>query len=147
MSSGNGDNNSNSNANSASNSNSGGGSSTSSSFSVPQTAAVGSLTVTNPPKTATSYYKLADSQMVTFAWSFTDVLVQPTSLTVAAYCAANGNTYYVGPSDGAVGGADTSVVWDIASYNSAHATNKLIAVSFTLSKADDGKILNVFYRI
>lgn len=119
MSSNGGDNNSNSQSQSQSNTQ----------VSIPATAGVGSVTVTNPPKTATSYYKIAESQLVTFAWSFTDVLVQPTSLTVAAFCSANGNTYYVGPSDGPIGGADTSVVWDINSYNQAHATNKLIAVS------------------
>jgi hypothetical protein len=80
--------------------------------SVPQTAAAGGLLFTQPPQTAAaSYYKIAESNPITFGWNFTSVLVYPTSLTVSAFCASNGNTYAVGPtgSNGVLPGRSTQV--------------------------------------
>ncbi|TYJ51762.1 hypothetical protein B9479_007654 [Cryptococcus floricola] len=80
---------------SASNSNS---KTASSSVSIPQTAANGGITVTQPPSSASaSYYKIAEDSWVTFGWNLTSLYVQPTSLTVIASCSSNGNTYPVGP--------------------------------------------------
>ena len=88
----------------------------SSTSSIPQTVPAGSITITNPPQTATSFYKIAPSQPITFAWNFTDLLVTQTHLTVSAV-GANGNTYPVGPTNGIIPGTATSVVWDPYSYN------------------------------
>ncbi len=80
--------------------------------SVAQTAAAGGLLFTQPPQTAAaSYYKIAPSNLVTFGWNFTSVVVYPTSLTVKAYCASNGNTYPVGPTgaNGVLAGTATQV--------------------------------------
>jgi hypothetical protein len=69
-----------------------------------------------PPQTATSFYKIAQNQMITFGWNLTSVIATPTSITLSAVC-ANGNTYAVGPDpDGKVAGTATSVVWDVYSY-------------------------------
>jgi hypothetical protein len=91
-------------------------SSSSSTSSIPDTVPAGSLTITQPPQTATSFYKIAPSQPITFAWNFTDVLVTPTSLTISAV-GENSNTYPVGPTNGIIAGTATSVVWDPWSYN------------------------------
>ena len=88
----------------------------SSSSSIPATAPAGGLTITQPPQTATSFYKIAPSQPITFAWNFTYLLATPTSLTISAV-GDNGNTYPVGPTNGIIPGTSTSVVWDPYSYN------------------------------
>ncbi|KIY47314.1 hypothetical protein FISHEDRAFT_66136 [Fistulina hepatica ATCC 64428] len=120
----------------SSGSSSGGSKSTSSTISIPQTAAAGSLTITKPPQTATSYFKLAENQLVTFGWNFTDVIVTPTSLTVSAVC-ENGYTYAVGPNDGIIEGTATQVVWDIYSYQKAHPSIPLVPATYTLTIWDD----------
>ena len=113
-----------------------GGSSSSSSSSIPQTAAAGGLTITKPPQTATSYYKIAESNTVTFAWNFTSLLSTPTSLTLSAL-GDNGNTYPVGPSDGKIPGTATSVTWDLWSYQQAHPSLQLAPGTYRLSIWDD----------
>jgi hypothetical protein len=84
--------------------------------SIPDSVPAGALTITQPPQTATSFYKIAPSQLITFAWNFTDLLVTQTSLTVSAV-GQNGFTYPVGATDGHLAGTATSVVWDPYSYN------------------------------
>lgn len=108
----------------------------SSSLSIPQTAPAGGLTITKPPQTATSYYKIAASNTVTFAWNFTDVLSTPTHLTVSAIC-DNGNTYPVGPTDGVIAGTATEVTWDLWSYQQAHSNLPLVPGSYVLHIWDD----------
>jgi hypothetical protein len=91
----------------------------SSSFSlvfIPQTAPAGVVSITNPPQTATPFYKIAQGEPITFGWSFSGVLQSPTHLTVSAVC-DNGNTYPVGPTDGIIPGTATEVVWDPYQYN------------------------------
>jgi len=90
--------------------------SSTSAIQIPQTAPAGGLTITQPPQTATSFYKIAPSQFITFAWNFTYVLATPTSLTLSAV-GDNGNTYPVGPTNGIIAGTSTSVVWDPWAYN------------------------------
>ncbi|KII84630.1 hypothetical protein PLICRDRAFT_95190 [Plicaturopsis crispa FD-325 SS-3] len=107
-------------------------SSSSSSISIPQTAAAGGITLTQPPQTSTSFYKIASGQPITFGWNFTSVLVNNTHLTVSAIC-DNGNTYPVGPTDGVIAGTATSVVWDLYSYNQAHSNTPLAQASYTLN--------------
>jgi len=115
----------------ASNSSSG-----SSTLSIPATAAVGGLTITQPAQTATSYYKIASGELVTFAWSFDSyLLVHPTSLTVSAIC-QNGYTYPVGPTDGVIPGSATSVIWDPYSYNQANPALPLPQSTYTLAIFD-----------
>ncbi|KAI0076503.1 hypothetical protein K474DRAFT_1684771 [Panus rudis PR-1116 ss-1] len=108
----------------------------SASLTIPQTAPAGGLTITQPPQTATSYYKIAQGNTVTFAWNFTSLLATPTSLTVSAV-ADNGNTYPVGPTDGIIPGTATSVEWDLFSYNQANPSRPLAQATYTLHIWDD----------
>ncbi|KAF9471992.1 hypothetical protein BDN70DRAFT_819312 [Pholiota conissans] len=109
----------------------------SSSFSpIPQTAAAGGITITKPPQTATSFFKVAPGETITFAWNFTSILATPTSLTVSAVC-ANGNTYPVGPTDGHIPGTATEVLWDVGSYQQNNPQNPLPMASCTLHVWDD----------
>ncbi|KAI0341495.1 hypothetical protein BDW22DRAFT_1332387 [Trametopsis cervina] len=103
----------------------------SSTLSIPQTAPAGLLTITQPPQTATSYYKIASGETITFGWNTSYILVTPTSLTVSAIC-QNGNTYPVGPSDGKIPGTATSVEWDLWSYQQAHPETPLAQLPYTL---------------
>ncbi|KAI0770057.1 hypothetical protein C8Q74DRAFT_869755 [Fomes fomentarius] len=107
-----------------------------SSSGIPQTAPAGGLTITKPPQTATSYYKIAPSITITFAWNFTDVLSTPSSLTVSAI-GANGNTYPVGPTDGVIPGTATEVTWDIWSYQQSHSNLPLNPGKYVLHIWDD----------
>ncbi|KAF9652720.1 hypothetical protein BDM02DRAFT_3153561 [Thelephora ganbajun] len=112
-------------------------SSRSSSFvSIPQTAAAGGLTITKPAQTATSYFKIAPDELVTFAWNFTYLYVTPQHLTVSALC-ENGYTYPVGPTDGVIPGDSTSVVWDPYAYNQAHPGLQLPQARYTLAIWDE----------
>jgi len=106
-------------------------SSSSSTISVPQSAPAGGLTITQPPQTAVSFFKIAPSQLVTFGWNFTSLIVTPTRLTVSAVC-DNGNTYPVGPTDGIIPGSATSVVWDPYGYDQANPNTPLAQASYTL---------------
>lgn len=111
--------------------------STSSTISIPQTAAAGGISFTQPAETAqASFYKIASGQSITFGWNFTSLYVTPTSLTISAIC-ENGNTYPVGPTDGVIPGSATSVVWDVFSYQQAHPTLPLAQASYTLVVADE----------
>ncbi|KAJ7599174.1 hypothetical protein C8J56DRAFT_1000489 [Mycena floridula] len=85
-------------------------------LSIPQTAAVGTLSITLPPQTATSYYKIAAGQDITFGWTTSDIIATPTSLTISAVC-DNRNTYPVG----IVPGTSTTVVWDVNAYQTGTA--------------------------
>ncbi|KDQ60356.1 hypothetical protein JAAARDRAFT_174418 [Jaapia argillacea MUCL 33604] len=110
--------------------------SASSSSAIPQTAPAGGLTITQPPQTATSYYKLAPNNLITFAWNFTYLISTPAHLTVSAVC-DNGNTYPVGPTNGIIPGAATSVVWDPYAYNQANLATPLVQGSYTLNIWDE----------
>lgn len=103
---------------------------------IPQTAAAGGITITQPPQTATSFFKIAPGNLVTFAWNFTSLLSTPAHLTVSAIC-DNGNTYPVGPTDGIIPGTATSVVWDVYSYQQAHSNTPLAVASYTLYIHDE----------
>ena len=108
----------------------------SSSSGIPQSAPAGGLTITKPPQTATSFFKIAPSNTVTFAWNFTDVLSPPPHLTVSAI-GDNGNTYPVGPTDGIIPGTATAVTWDLWSYQQAHSNLPLGPGSYVLHIWDD----------
>ena len=103
---------------------------------IPQTAPAGGITITQPPQTATSFYKIAPSQPITFAWNMTSVIATPTHLTVSAVC-DNGNTYAVGPTDGIIPGTATEVVWDIYAYQQANPNRPLAQATYTLNIWDD----------
>ncbi|KAF8067911.1 hypothetical protein FPV67DRAFT_1164463 [Lyophyllum atratum] len=123
-------------ANSNSNSNSNPSATTSTRISIPITAPAGLLTITQPPQTATSFYKIAPSNFVTFGWNFSFIQVTPTHLTVSAVC-ENGNTYPVGPTDGVIPGTATEVVWDLFSYQQNHPNTPLAPAQYTLQIWDD----------
>lgn len=110
--------------------------STSSSSGIPVSAPAGGLTITKPPQTATSFFKIAPSNTITFAWNFTDVLSTPTHLTVSAI-GENGNTYPVGPTNGIIDGTATSVTWDLWSYQQSHSALPLAPGSYVLHIWDD----------
>ena len=103
---------------------------------IPQTAPAGGITITQPPQTATSFYKISPSQPITFAWNMTSVIATPTHLTVSAVC-DNGNTYAVGPTDGIIPGTATEVVWDIYAYQQANPNRPLAQATYTLNIWDD----------
>jgi hypothetical protein len=109
---------------------------TSSTLSIPATAAAGGITITQPPQTATSFFKIAPGQLITFGWNFTSVLATPTHLTVSAVC-DNGNTYPVGPTDGVIAGTATNVVWDPYAYDQANPSQPLAQAGYTLRVWDD----------
>ncbi|OBZ78123.1 hypothetical protein A0H81_02280 [Grifola frondosa] len=121
---------------STANTSSSGSASSSSTLNIPSSAPAGGLTITQPPQTATSFYKIAPSNTITFAWNFTDVLSTPSHLTVSAVC-DNGNTYPVGPTDGVIPGTATSVTWDLWSYQQAHAATPLAQETYVLHIFDD----------
>lgn len=105
-------------------------------ISIPQSAPVGGLTITQPPQTATSFYKIAQSNPVTFGWNFTSLYSQPAHLTLHAV-GENSNTYPVGPSDGIIDGTATSVVWDLYEYNQQNPNTPLAQGSYNLRIWDD----------
>lgn len=111
-------------------------SSSSSMISIPQSAPAGGITITQPPQTATSYFKLAPSQIVTFAWNFTSLYATPTSLTISAI-GQNGNTYPVGPTNGIIPGTASSVTWDLYSYQQANPSLPLAQGSYRLTVIGD----------
>jgi len=105
--------------------------------SIAQTLPPGFASITQPPQTATSFFKIAPNQLITIGWNLTSVIAMPTSLTLSAVC-DNGNTYAVGPDpDGHVPGTATQVVWDVYSYNQAHPGTQLGQNSYTLHMWDD----------
>ncbi|KAJ7727731.1 hypothetical protein B0H16DRAFT_1383299 [Mycena metata] len=109
----------------------------SSSESLAQTLPAGGVTITQPPQSSTSFFKLAENQLITFGWNFTYVVQQPTSITVSAV-GANGYTYAVGPDpNGHIPGTATEVVWDVYSYQQAHPNTPLAQESYTLHIWDD----------
>jgi hypothetical protein len=111
----------------------------SSSFSlvyIPATAPAGILSITQPQQTATSFYKIASGELITFGWNTTYVVATPTHLTVSAVC-DNGNTYPVGPTDGIIPGTASQVVWDVYSYQMNHPNTPLAQASYTLNIWDD----------
>ncbi|GLB39228.1 hypothetical protein LshimejAT787_0603900 [Lyophyllum shimeji] len=103
---------------------------------IPASAPAGLLTITQPPQTATSFYKIAPSNFVTFGWNFSYIIATPTHLTVSAVC-ENGNTYPVGPTDGVIPGTATEIVWDIYSYQQNHPNTPLAQATYTLNIWDD----------
>ncbi|KAJ7755313.1 hypothetical protein DFH07DRAFT_821810 [Mycena maculata] len=105
--------------------------------SIAETDPAGGVTITQPPQTATSFYKIAQDNTITIGWNMTDVIATPTSLTLSAVC-ANGNTYAVGPdSQGRVPGTATNVEWDLYSYQQVHSATPLPQATCTLHMWDD----------
>ncbi|KAH9174783.1 hypothetical protein EDB89DRAFT_2067347 [Lactarius sanguifluus] len=110
--------------------------STSSQLNIPQSAPAGLLTITQPPQTTIAFFKIAQSQPITFAWNFSYVLSTPSQLTVSAIC-ENGNTYPVGPTDGVIAGTATSVVWDAYAWQQSHPNSPLAQATYTLEIFDN----------
>jgi hypothetical protein len=105
-------------------------------ISIPTSAPAGLLTITQPPQTTIAFFKIAQSQPITFAWNFSYVLSTPSSLTVSAIC-ENGNTYPVGPTDGKIPGTATSVVWDAYGWQQSNANSPLAQATYTLEIFDE----------
>ncbi|KAG7092045.1 hypothetical protein E1B28_008426 [Marasmius oreades] len=103
---------------------------------IPTSAPAGQISFTQPPQFSTSFFKIAPSQPITFAWNATGILATPTSLTVEAV-GTDGYTHLVGPSDGRIPGGATSVVWDVYSYRQTHQETPLGVGLFTLRVHDD----------
>ncbi|KAG8893362.1 hypothetical protein FRC00_010643 [Tulasnella sp. 408] len=112
----------------------------SSTLSIPQTAAAGGIFMTQPPQTANpSFYKIAPSNIITFAWNYTSLYVTPTSITVTAFCAANGYNYPVGGAngDGVYPGTVTSITWDPYAYQNSPGAQALAQETYTLRIQDE----------
>jgi hypothetical protein len=105
-------------------------------ISIPATAPAGLLTITQPPQTTIAFFKIAPSQPITFAWNFSYILSTPASLTVSAIC-ENGYTYPVGPTNGIIPGAATSVVWDAYAWQQNNPNSPLAQATYTLEIFDD----------
>ena len=105
-------------------------------ISIPETAPAGLLTITQPPQTTIAFFKIAPSQPITFAWNFSYILSTPASLTVSAIC-ENGYTYPVGPTNGIIPGAATSVVWDAYAWQQNNPNSPLAQATYTLEIFDD----------
>lgn len=73
---------------------------------------------------------------ITFGWSFTDVLVTPTALTINAYCSQNGYTYPVGPTSG-IPGDSTQFAWNPYEYEQSAGATPLAEASYTLRIFDE----------
>ncbi|EJT99171.1 hypothetical protein DACRYDRAFT_96043 [Dacryopinax primogenitus] len=111
---------------------------TTTSTGIPQTAAAGGLSFTQPPNTAApSFYKIAPNNIITIGWNFTSLYSTPTHLTLSAYCQANGNTYPVGPTNGVIDGTAKSVTWDPYEYNQQPGVTPLAEASYTLRIVDE----------
>jgi len=109
-----------------------------SSTGIPQTAAAGGLSFTQPPNTAApSFYKIAPDNIITIGWNFTSLYATPTHLTLSAYCQANGNTYPIGPTDGIIAGNAKSVTWNPYDYNQLPGVTPLAEASYTLHIVDE----------
>ena len=114
------------------------GNSTSATFtSIPQTAAAGGVSFTQPATSSSAFYKIASNEPNTFGWNFTGLYVTPTHLTVSAVCSQNGQTYPVGPTDGVIAGSATEVTWDLWSYQNAHSNVPLVVGTYMLHIWDD----------
>lgn len=113
-------------------------SSTTGPISIPNTVPAGGLTFTKPPATTVAYYKIAPSISLTFGWNLTGLYVTPTHLTVSAYCASNGNTYSVGPTNGIIPGDATEIVWEPYTYQTgAGVQTPLVQGTYTLRVQDE----------
>ncbi|KZT51203.1 hypothetical protein CALCODRAFT_477449 [Calocera cornea HHB12733] len=113
-------------------------STSSTSTGIPQTAAAGGLSFTQPPNTAApSFYKIAPDNVITFGWNFTSLYSTPTHLTMSAVCSANGNTYPVGPTNGIIDGNARSVTWNPYDYNQIPGVTPLAEASYTLHVWDE----------
>ncbi|KAK0553516.1 hypothetical protein OC846_000856 [Tilletia horrida] len=99
--------------------------STTSTSTIPQTAAAGGITITQPDQTApASYYKIASGISVTFGWNFTSVIATPSVLHVQAYCPANSVTYTISPPTG-IPGNSLNFTWNPYDYAQSAAANNL----------------------
>lgn len=67
---------------------------------------------------------------------FTDVLVQPETLTLQAYCSQNGYTYPVGPTQG-IAGDSTEYAWNPYEYEASGGATPLAEASYTLRIFDE----------
>jgi len=92
--------------------------------------------MTKPLQSAVSFYKIASNEIVTFGWSFTNILQNPDKLTVSAIC-DNGNTYPVGPKDGIISGTATEVAWDLYSWQVNNPGMPLAQGTYTITMWDD----------
>jgi hypothetical protein len=119
----------------------GNGTNSSTSVSIPMTAAAGGITMMEPAQTGSaSYYKIAPSETITFKWNMTDLYVQPSNLTVVASCSANGNTYPVGPTDGAQNvfdGNTTEIHWVPYDWEQVPGQPRFAAASYVLQIWDE----------
>jgi len=74
--------------------------------------------------------------MLTCALRFTDVIVQPETLTLQAYCSQNGFTYPVGPTQG-IAGDSTEYAWNPYDYEQSGGATPLAEASYTLRIFDE----------
>ncbi|KAJ3575767.1 hypothetical protein NP233_g886 [Leucocoprinus birnbaumii] len=102
---------------------------------IPANQPVAGITMTKPPQSSTSFFKIAPNEIVTFGWNYTYLIKHPENLTVSAIC-ENGNTYPVGPSNGVIDGTATEVAWDLHSWQVNHPETPLAQGTYTLTMWD-----------
>ncbi|TFK23038.1 hypothetical protein FA15DRAFT_595073, partial [Coprinopsis marcescibilis] len=112
-------------------------------ISIPNTAPAGALVFTLPPASvATSFYKISSNGIfITFGWNFTNLIVNPTSLTVRAGC-ENGYTYPVGgdpayTGNGIIPATQSQVIWDVYGFNNANPATPVPQGMCTLTINDE----------
>ncbi|KAF9032534.1 hypothetical protein BDZ89DRAFT_1091225 [Hymenopellis radicata] len=107
---------------------SGASSSGSSTVSIPASAQVGSLSITQPSTTSTSYFKNRQQQPSHIRLELSPCSSRPR---------ASPNTYPMGDNNGLVAGDATQVVWDVYSYQTAHSDKPLPQGTCSLMICDE----------
>ncbi|EJD39349.1 hypothetical protein AURDEDRAFT_116161 [Auricularia subglabra TFB-10046 SS5] len=102
--------------------------------SIPQTAAAGGVSFTQPPQTASpSFYKIAANAPITFGYTVTSLYATPTALTFQAFCSINGNTYPITT----VPPTATAVTWDPYAYEQSAGAIPLAVATYQLQVMDE----------
>ncbi|KAJ7135928.1 hypothetical protein C8R44DRAFT_608995, partial [Mycena epipterygia] len=91
--------------------------------------------ITQPPQTATSFYKIAENQMITIGWNMTSVIATLTSSS--AFSAPTVTPTLAPTPTGHLPGMTTQVVWDVYSYQQARQNTPLAQATCTLHMWDD----------
>lgn len=86
----------------------------------------GAASLTEPPATSTTYYKIGDK--VTFGWNYTSLIIEPSAIDVLATCTLNDAMYTIASN---MSFAKSSVVWDTEKF-AASGTAPLLTATYTL---------------
>ncbi|EED18687.1 conserved hypothetical protein [Talaromyces stipitatus ATCC 10500] len=87
----------------------------------------GGASMTNPPSTSTTYYKIG--QNVTLGWNYTSLHITPSAVDVIASCSSNSATYTLANNVSFANA--TSVVWETDQYG-PDSQSPLLTAHYTL---------------